>query len=76
MEGRAAVTVVSNRWVTGAMTSSSVCIAMAELVALHTGQECEESVPFMSAQKWNCMPRKASATTMAKMVVRRCMCLI
>jgi hypothetical protein len=34
---------LSNRWETGATTSNSASVAIAEVVALQTGQKCEEA---------------------------------
>ena len=71
---------LSNRWETGATTSSRAWAAIAELVALQTGQKCEAAgAAVRSAQKWNCAPRKMTANSSAKTAVREvlwCMFLI
>ncbi len=47
-------------------------VATAELAALQTGQTWEEAGPAVkSAQKWNCAPRKMTASSKANVRVRR-----
>jgi hypothetical protein len=59
---------LSNWLLTGATTNSNNdSLAIAEAVALQTGQKSEEAGdPLRSAQKWNCAPRKITASNRAK----------
>src|SRR5256885_106347 len=70
----------SRRSETGAIISDIVSVAIAELVALHTGHMWEEAgAALKSAQKWNCAPRKTAAKSSAKRAIRSergCMCLV
>ena len=71
---------LSSRLVTATIAALGDSVATAEPAALQTGQMCEEVGPDVkSAQKWNCAPRKMTASNRAKMRSRdpsRCMYLV
>jgi hypothetical protein len=62
---------LSNRLETGATSNESASLAIADIVALQTGQECEEAGAVRrSAQEWNWAPRKTTARSKAKSAIR------
>src|SRR6266436_3355711 len=71
---------LSNRSEAGATVSNGASVAIAEVVALQTGQKCEEAGAAVElAQKWNCAPRKKTARSSAKTAIpdeRWCMCFV
>lgn len=71
---------LSSRLEAGATTSNNDSLAIAEVVALQTGQRWDESeAALRSAQKWNCAARKTTAKSRAKTAIRDvrwCMCLV
>lgn len=71
---------LSNRSETCATSSKRASLAIAEVVALQTGQKCEEAgAALRSAQEWNCAPRKTTPRSSANTAIRDvrwCMCLV
>ena len=61
---------LSNRLETGATTSKSASLAIAEVAALQTGQKCDAGGPGLrSAQEWNWAPRNTTARSSAKSAI-------